>query len=409
MKKIKSLFLIIITFLLIFPTLVNGEELDASPSTITSLDETTNLYLFYSKDCSHCKAMREYLDTIKDDYDYLNIIEYEVIDNKVNYNLMIRVKDKMEVNSQNVPFAVIGTRYFIGYNEDITDKIKTTIESKKETRDIVYEVENNIDNGEIVTVGYGDDNIFTLPLFGKIDAKKVSLPIISIVIGAIDGFNPCAMWVLIFLISMLIGIKNRKRMLSLGITFLVTSALVYLLFMVAWLNIALSLTQITWIRVLIALVALIGGTVNVRSYIKTIIKKDEGCEVVDTKKRKKIIESIKKFTTEKSFILATLGVVALAFSVNLIELACSAGLPLIFTQILALNSLSGFEYALYLFLYILFFLLDDLIVFIVAMVTFKVTGISTKYTKYSHLIGGVIMLLIGILMIFKPSWLMFNF
>ena len=407
MKRFKKLFLIIIVLFLFFPTFIKAEEMNNL--TLTSVNEKTNLYLFYSKDCSHCKAMREYLNSIKDDYDYLNIIEKEVIDNKTNYNLMIRVKDKMEVNSQNVPFAVIGTRYFIGYNEDITDKIKTTIESKKETRDIVYEVENNIDNGEIVTVGYGDDNIFTLPLFGKIDAKKVSLPIISIVIGAIDGFNPCAMWVLIFLISMLIGIKNKKRMLALGITFLTTSALVYLLFMVAWLNIALSLTQIMWVRILIALVALIGGIVNIRSYIKAIKDKDSGCEVVDNKKRKKIMDRVKKFTTEKSFILAIIGVIALAISVNLIELACSAGLPLIFTQILALNSLSGFEYALYLFLYILFFLLDDLIIFIIAMITFKVTGISTKYTKYSHLIGGIIMLLIGILMAFKPAWLMFNF
>lgn len=99
----------------------------------------------------------------------------------------------------------------------------------------------------------------------------------------------------------------------------------------------------------------------------------------------------------------------LAFIVNLIELACSAGLPLLFTQILAINDLSKFMYALNIGIYIFFFLIDDLIIFIIAMITFKVTGISTKYTKYSHLIGGIIMLLISILMIFKPEWLMFNF
>ena len=121
------------------------------------------------------------------------------------------------------------------------------------------------------------------------------------------------------------------------------------------------------------------------------------------------MERIKKYTSEKSFLLAMLGVMALAFSVNLIELACSAGLPLIFTQVLALNNLNALQYGIYIFIYLLFFLIDDIVVFVIAMKTFELTGISTKYTKYSHLIGGLIMLIIGLLMIFKPSWLMFNF
>ena len=81
---------------------------------------------------------------------------------------------------------------------------------------------------------------------------------------------------------------------------------------------------------------------------------------------------------------------ALAISVNVIELACSAGLPLIFTQILAMNKVRRIAKLIYLLLYILFFMIDDIIVFAIAMFTFKVTGISTKYTKYSHLIGGII-------------------
>ena len=104
-----------------------------------------------------------------------------------------------------------------------------------------------------------------------------------------------------------------------------------------------------------------------------------------------------------------IGIIALAFSVNLIELACSAGLPVLFTQILAMNNLSTVATALYFFLYLLFFMIDDLIVFIIAMITFKVTGISNKYSKYSHLIGGIIMVIIGLLMAFKTEWLMFNF
>ena len=120
-------------------------------------------------------------------------------------------------------------------------------------------------------------------------------------------------------------------------------------------------------------------------------------------------KKIRKFTSEKSFLLAILGVVGLAVSVNLVELACSAGLPLVFTELLVLNNVSNFMKFIYTLLYVLFFLFDDLVIFIIAMVTMEVTGISTKYNKYSHLLGGIIMLVIGLLLILKPEWLMFQF
>lgn len=399
MKKIIT-YLIVIFSLLFIPTVINAEE-------------EVNLYLFHSQDCSHCAAERQWLDSIKDDYSYLNIYELEVTRDKDNSKLHEQVKERLSSTSQYVPFTVIGEQYWIGWNENNQDKIIEAIENYDHSkRDIVYEVINNI-SGEKINNNNEEENVedasFTVPVLGKIDAKKVSLPLLAVVIGFVDGFNPCAMWVLIFLISMLMGTKNKKRMWTLGLTFLVSSAVVYLLFMVAWLNIAVGLNEIMWVRLLIALVALIGAFINLKSFYKSVKSKDSGCEVVDNTKRKKLMAKIKEFTSEKSLILALIGVIALAFSVNLIELACSAGLPLIFTQILALNNLGLVEYMLYILIYILFFLIDDIIVFLIAMKTLEITGISTKYTKYSHLIGGIIMLVIGLLMIFKPSWLMFNF
>lgn len=399
MKKI--LLWLILTITLLFPMAINAEEI--------------NLYLFHSQDCTHCQSERKWLESIKDKYDNLNIYEYEITRNSDNSALLDKVKERLSSTSNYVPYTVIGEQHWIGWNEDNKAKITEAIENYDfSKRDIVNEVINNIDGEKI---GNTDDSIennddkteFTVPVLGKIDAKKVSLPIMAMVIGFVDGFNPCAMWVLIFLISMLLGMKDKKKMWILGLTFLIFSGLVYLLFMLAWLNIAVSLSSIRWIQLIISAVALIGAFVNLRSYFKSVIKKDEGCEVVDNKKRKKLMERIKKYTSEKSLLLAMLGVMALAFSVNLIELACSAGLPLIFTQVLALNNLNALQYGIYIFIYLLFFLIDDIVVFVIAMKTFELTGISTKYTKYSHLIGGLIMLIIGLLMIFKPSWLMFNF
>ena len=399
MKKI--LLWLVLTIGFLFPMAANAEEI--------------NLYLFHSQDCTHCQSERKWLESIKDKYDNLNIYEYEITRNSDNSALLDKVKERLSSTSKYVPYTVIGEQHWIGWNEDNKAKITEAIENYDfSKRDIVNEVINNIDgekigNTEVPTENNDDKTEFTVPVLGKIDAKKVSLPIMAMVIGFVDGFNPCAMWVLIFLISMLLGMKDKKKMWTLGLTFLISSGIVYLLFMLAWLNIAVSLSSIRWIQLIISAVALIGAFVNLRSYFKSVIKKDEGCEVVDNKKRKKLMERIKKYTSEKSFLLAMLGVMALAFSVNLIELACSAGLPLIFTQILALNNLNALQYGIYIFIYLLFFLIDDIVVFVIAMKTFELTGISTKYTKYSHLIGGLIMLIIGLLMIFKPSWLMFNF
>ncbi len=399
MKQLKKL--LVIGILCLFPIFVQAKEV--------------NLYLFHGDGCPHCAKEREYLEQLKDKYPNLQVHLYEVWYKEENQELLKKVKSAFNSNSNYVPFTVIGDHYMVGFNENT----KTTIEKNITTcleegcEDIVKEV---IDGKTISKKEPSvkkpeekkEDTMKDVPILGKVDVKKVSLPIIATVMGLVDGFNPCAMWVLLFLISMLIGTKNRKRMWILGLTFLFSSAIIYLLFMVAWLNIAVKMNTIIWLRTVIALIALVGAGFNLRSYYKAI-KNDIGCEVVDSKKRKNIIEKIKKFTLEKSLILALIGVITLAISVNFIELSCSAGLPLLFTQILSLSNLNTLHYMLYIFIYIVFFLIDDIIIFVIAMVTLKVTGISNKYSKYSHLIGGIIMLLIGILMLIKPEWLMLNF
>ena len=177
--------------------------------------------------------------------------------------------------------------------------------------------------------------------------------------------------------------------------------------MLAWLNATTLLLTINWVRLVIGLIAIIGAIINLRSYIKH--RKDNGCDVINEKKRNKIFDKIKKFTKEKNFFLAIIGCMALAISVNIVELACSAGLPVMFIQILSMNNLSIIEHIMYIALYMLFFLIDDLIVFFIAMRTMELTGFSTKYGKIAKLVGGLLLLLIGILLIFKPAWLMFNF
>lgn len=404
MKRIVNYIILIFSFF-VLPFVVQAKE------------NNIKLYLFYGDGCPHCAEEEKFLSTIGEKYDNLEIVRYEVWYDEENSLLLKDVERAYKITRSGVPTTIIGDTAITGYSDVVGRKIERAIKYYSENNyvDQVNKIKNNefdYDNGikddKFIEEEEKTDEETTIdiPVVGDVNLKKVSLMTSAIIIGLIDGFNPCAMWILLFLISVLIGMKNKKRMWILGLTFLLTSALVYMFIMLSWIQIAVKITAIVWIRNVIAIVALIGAFINIRSYLKS---NDSGCEVVDDKKRKTIFKKIRKFTHEKSLILALVGVVGLAVSVNLVELACSAGLPLVFTELLVLNDVSNLMRFVYTFVYILFFLLDDLIIFFIAMFTMRVTGISTKYNRYSHLLGGIIMLIIGILLLIKPGWLMFQF
>lgn len=374
------------------------------------------VYLFHSETCPHCKEEREFLNEYINEHDDVKIKLYEVSNDAGNSELLDMVKESFNCTNSYVPYTVIGEVGLTGFSEERKNEIIHFIEKYQEEdhRDIVKEV---IKAGKAVKVDVDPtekekeknskkSTIKEIPILGKIDAKKVSLPLVAIIIGFIDGFNPCAMWVLIFLITMLFNMKDRKKMWTLGITFLVVSALVYLLFMIGVLHVSNYIGN--QFRYVIGIIAIGGSIFNLNSFRKSL-KTDDGCQVTNDKKRRTIMSDIQKYVNEKSFLLALIGISFVAISVNFIELLCSAGLPAIFTEILSLNKLSTLEYSIYMFLYILMFMIDDIVIFVIAMTSLKITGISNKYTKYSHLIGGILMLIIGVLMIIAPQILMFNF
>ena len=392
MKKFSYILLFL---LMLIPNIVFGKEL--------------NIYLFHGDGCPHCRDEIAFFDEYLKDNDNVHLYKYEVWYNEENQEKIAEVGEITGTEANSIPYLVIGDYVITGYSDGISKKIIKRVEHCLENscpdKTGVYlgkALEENTSSDDY------NDEVYEVPILGEINAKSVSIPLLAIVIGLVDGFNPCAMWILIFLITMLFGMKEKKKMWTLGLTFIITSGVVYFLFMASWLKLATFINKVTIIRSLIGVFAIVFGIVNVYNYFKSR-KKDVGCEVTDDKKRKKIISYIKKIVSEKKFILALFGIMILAFLVNLIELLCSLGLPVVFTEVLSLNNLTSAEYILYMLLYILFFLIDDIIVFVIAMKTLEIKAISNKYTKYSHLIGGLIMLLLGILMILKPEWLMFNF
>ena len=266
----KHKILIIITILILLfisPThsqaLTKEYEDKVASYTNTEIEkDIINIYLFYGRGCPHCTKEKDFLESeLKEKYDNIKIHYFEVWDNDENSKILSKVKEDFEVTNNNVPFTVIGSKHLTGYSESTKEKI--------------YNIIDEYSGKEI------NKNIYKLPVLGKVNIKKISLPIISIILGAIDGFNPCAMWVLLFLINILIGYKDKKRMIILGTIFLLTSGIVYFLSMLG-LTLVLNITTIVWIRNIIALIAIILGIINLRTYIKT--KKETGCHVVKNKR-----------------------------------------------------------------------------------------------------------------------------
>ena len=396
-----KLFKILFIITLFFPIVIFGKA------------KELNIYLFYGDKCPHCAELEKFLEQYLDDNKNVILNKYEVWSNKENQEKYKEVQKILNDYSNGVPYLIIGNNVITGYDSEITpERIKNTITyySNFDYKDKVgiylgtttEEEENLKEDGK----KYEDAEV-NIPILGKKKSKEVPILLSTILIGLVDGFNPCAMWILIFLISMLLGMKNVKRKWALGITFLLSSALVYFLFLISWLNLAVFLNNIILIRMGISIIAVFFGILTILKFF--FVKEDDGCEVVDKSGRKKIINSIKKIIKEKSFILALFGIVVLAASVNVIELLCSLGLPVMFTQISTINEVSKTAQIIYSLIYVFFFLIDDIVVFTIAMKTLEIKAISNKSGKYSHLIGGIIMLIIGFLMIYKPEWLMFNF
>jgi len=412
MKKFPIIAILITLLVLIVGVVIlsDKDQIQADNSKTENsdvLENSTRYEFFWGVGCPHCAKEEEFLEKMEKKYS-IEFQKFEIYNNPQSLQRMLQIGKDLSIDIQGVPFVLIGKNHLVGFlNEDTTGKeIEAAIVATLDKQEItvpqkekgVSEITNNKNVKEKV-------DTISLPIFGKIDKKKYSLPVLTILIAAIDGFNPCAMWTLILLIGLLMGIQNKKRMWVLGTSFIVVSGFVYFLFLTAWLNLFLLLNLTSWIKIIIGIIALCAGTYYLKDFATN---KNAECKVTGTKKKKFFMEKMREVVAKKNLFFAILGIVILAFAVNLIELVCSAGLPAIYTQILSISNLTKLNYYFYLLLYVFIFILDDLLIFFSAMFTLKITGLNKKYSRFSHLVGGIIMLIIGILLLFKPELLMFG-
>jgi len=372
-------------------------------------EKTVNLYFFWSQGCPHCLKEKQFLQKLEKKYPHLRIHRLEVSGERKNLGLLHQVGRRLQVEIAGVPFTVVGRDYFVGWQADATSgtALEAAVQKNLENPglDVVAGILTAKPPSAPPLVKKVIPERIKVPLLGELETKAWSLGLVTVLIGALDGFNPCAMWVLILLLGFLLGMEDNRKRWIFGTTFVAVSALVYFLIMAAWLNLFLVLGFLFWVKLGIALVALGAGGYNLWEYFTN---PDEVCKVSTGGRRQKLFCKLQDFIKNESFWLALGGIIILALAVNVVELICSAGFPVVYLQILSFTPLAKWQYYLYILLYIAVFMLDDLIVFLAAMITFQITGMSSKYRRVSHLIGGVLMLVLGFLLIFKPETLMFG-
>lgn len=251
-----------------------------------------------------------------------------------------------------------------------------------------------------------DSPVIRVELLGKERAIRVEdygLPAFTIVIGLIDGFNPCAMWVLIFLLSILVNIRDRKKILAIAGVFVLVSGLAYFSFMAAWLSVFSFVGLMRPVQIGLGLLALFIGIVNVKDFFAF----HQGLSLsIPKSARPKLYRRMQNIVKANYLGAAVAGAVVLAVIVNVIELLCTAGLPALYTQILTLHQLSPAANYGYLGLYILAYMADDTMMIGIALVTLSNRRMQETEGRWLKLLSGVVILLLGGVMLFRPEWLM---
>lgn len=349
----------------------------------------SNIHIFIQQSCKHCRELEKFINEkkLKNVYN----INYHDLANKDDFDLLSKYAyiHDISLGSIGTPMIFTKTNYLIGF-ENSEDK-------KKQVIDLL---ENNIKNTSDKEGNY--KKTLKIPFFGEIKLFDLSLPALTILVGLADGFNPCAMWVLVYLLSITITLGDKKKIWFLVGSFVLSSGILYYLFMTAWLNAFLFIGYVRLLNLIIGLFALYFGIITIHDYIKN--KGQVVCKLENNETRNKSMSKIRSIVNAQLSTFAVLSIVFLAFVVNSIEFVCSAALPATYTYILTKANLSNFMYYMYLLLYDIMFMADDIIVFGCAVFAMN-KYIGTKYEKYSTIIGGSIMFIIGIFLVFFPDLL----
>jgi hypothetical protein len=298
-----------------------------------------------------------------------------------------------------VPGTVIGRRVFIGFNVQTARAIEDAIMLCRErgcpdAMELIARPPADLPREE--------PKVFTLPLFGDVDPSKMSLPLFTVIIGGLDSFNPCAFFVLLFLLSLLIHARSRQKMLIIGGIFVLFSGMIYFIFMAAWLNIFLIIGQLTAITLTAGLIALATAAINIKDFF--FFHKGISLTIPEQAKPR-LFERMRNLLKSSSLPAMVAGTVVLAVTANAYELLCTAGFPMIYTRVLTLHKLAAAQYYLFLVLYNIVYVLPMAAIVVVITVTLGARKLTEWQGRKLKLISGLMMLSLGMVLIINPALL----
>jgi hypothetical protein len=243
---------------------------------------------------------------------------------------------------------------------------------------------------------------FNIPWLGSIHYQEFSLPVFTLIIATLDAFNPCAFFILFFLLSLMVHHRSRARMLVIGCTFVLCLGLMYFLFMSAWLNLFLITDQLMIITAIAGLIAISFGLINIKDYF--FFKQGISLSLSESAKSR-LFSQIRSLTQSENWSTMIIATLILAIAANSYELLCTAGLPMVYTRVLTLNELSNTQYYLYLAFYNVIYIIPLLVIVLMFTLTLGSKKLSEQEGRLLKLLSGSMMLGLGMILLLKPEWL----
>ena len=345
------------------------------------------LQVFVRPGCPYCEAAKKFLPELQRTRPKLRIHVRDISEDRQALADLQNLADRFGLQPIGVPAFYLRGKLIVGF-----DSAETT----------GRELAALLDQPAAPGLTDGSAPAIQLPLLGPVELRRLGLPLFTIVLGLLDGFNPCAMWLLLFLLSMLINLGDRKKMFLIGGVFVAVSGLVYFAFMAAWLNIFFVIGMTRWTQLLLGAVALLVGSLNVKDYFAFGAGLSVG---IPERAKPRIYRQVRQIIRAENLTGALAAVILLALLVNTVELLCTAGIPAIYTRVLTDQALPGWAYYGYLALYNLAYMADDGLMLAIAVVTLSGQKLQERGGRWLKLVSGMVMLVLGLALLLRPEWL----
>lgn len=350
------------------------------------VDDPVVLVLFYGEGCPHCAAERRFLAGLQERQPLLEVQAHEVWHDEAGRALFVQVAAEHGIEPQAVPTTFLGDQVWVGFDDTVGAQIERSVEALVAGRAPPEEERTTVD----------------VPLVGTVDVGGMPLVVATLVIGFVDGVNPCSLWVLSMLLALVLHSGSRGRVAAVGVTFLVVTATLYALF-IAGLFTALDVAgEAAWIRVAVAGVAGAFGVLHLKEYVTAA-----GPSLAIPAHRKPgLYKRMRALAdTDRSLPLALGGTVVLAVGVSLLETPCTAGLPMLWTNLVQDAGVTGLGWLSLLGIYLAVFLLDELLVFFAVVATMRATKLQEHHGRVLQLVSGTLMVTLALAMLLVPDLL----